>query len=180
MGSGPCRRTAWSSPCPRRSRSRCCATSRGTSGRRGRRCPQDAAAPGRADREGLGGRARHRTGRPARQGPDRVGWRQRGGIGGLAGLLADRWDEVEADFQHYYRLDLRREAHDAGCRRLWALINGLPGDAAIHRHGTWSRTDEIAALRSSAKRLWGVLLAGVGDQAAARRDRDPHPDRPVA
>lgn len=57
---------------------------------------------------------------------------------GLAYLLFEQWDEVEADFQRYYRIDLRTEVlkvtrGEATLRRLGALILGLPAESALWR-----------------------------------------------
>lgn len=38
---------------------------------------------------------------------------------------------AEADFQRYYKLDLRAEISHTGCRRLLALVRALPEDAAV-------------------------------------------------
>lgn len=59
-------------------------------------------------------------------------------MSGLAFVLTERWDECEADFQRYYQLDLNDEAEDTSPRRLAALVDGLPPEAAIHRDGVWS------------------------------------------
>lgn len=57
-----------------------------------------------------------------------------GEITGLARFLSEHWDAVEADFQHHYGMDLRRVlwVERVGCRRLLALLEGLPlGSASV-------------------------------------------------
>jgi len=68
-----------------------------------------------------------------------------GGIAGLAQLVAERWDPIEADFQRYYTKSLpeacygHRGSGEAGhsgrfsLRRIKALIAGLPQDSALAR-----------------------------------------------
>lgn len=64
-------------------------------------------------------------------GPRRCVRPRRGGILGLVGVLTSHWDACEADFQRFYRLDLRKEVESESPRRLWALVNNLPPDAAV-------------------------------------------------
>lgn len=42
---------------------------------------------------------------------------------------------LEADFQRYYGIDLDAEFDSLGCRRMFVLFDGLPGDAAVWRQG---------------------------------------------
>lgn len=51
----------------------------------------------------------------------------------LAGFLRERWELVEADFQRFYGLDLRREVRRASVRRLKVLVTGLPPEAVCWR-----------------------------------------------
>lgn len=93
-----------------------------------------------------------------------------------------RWNLVEADFQRFYRIDLRHEARTAGCRRLFALLVGLPEDAAVWREemGGWSRQDELAAVAVEATDFWGRVLAqmwGAKDHELPDPVRIEHPDR---
>jgi len=50
---------------------------------------------------------------------------------------------LEADFQHYYRLDLRYEFHHTSSRRVWVLVQGLPPDAAVWRRDGFAPTEEL-------------------------------------
>lgn len=75
--------------------------------------------------------------------------RDAGGIAGLAVALQDHWGAVEADFQHYYRLDLRDEVEATAMRRVWALIHWLPPDAALRRAASELDVVETAPKRVS-------------------------------
>lgn len=63
------------------------------------------------------------------------------------------FEAVEADFQSYYRLDLRQVLWGPdpyGVRRIHALVTGLPPDGAMIRDMAydgqeWSVTDELLA-----------------------------------
>lgn len=67
-------------------------------------------------------------------------------------------------------------------RRLWALVQGLPRDAAVWREdiGGWSMQDELAAAQVEVTDQWGRILAqawGVKRQALPEPVRLDHPDR---
>jgi hypothetical protein len=89
--------------------------------------------------------------------------------------------------QHYYRLDLRTEYESAGCRRLWALVSGLPPDAAVRRDGkVWTTREELAArhielerglLRLIAQAL-GVKFTGPPPEPIRHPDRATEDDQP--
>lgn len=88
---------------------------------------------------------------------------------------------LEADFQHYYRLDLRHEVITAGCRRLWALVRGLPPDSALRRDGRmWTQANEIAAVALERADVWGWRLttATKAFKRVPEMPRFDHPDRP--
>lgn len=56
-------------------------------------------------------------------------------------------------------MDLRHAIVSTGCRRLWALVRGLPVDAAVHRDGKlWSQADELAAVAIERADVWGWRL----------------------
>jgi hypothetical protein len=88
---------------------------------------------------------------------------------------------VEADFQRFYGLDLRDEVKRSGCRRLWALIESLPPDAATWRVDLrgWSLADELAAQQIETVDLWGRLTfqALHGLLAGKRPKQMPDPIR---
>jgi hypothetical protein len=59
----------------------------------------------------------------------------------------------------FYGLDLRREIETMGVRRLFALVQGLPLDAATWREErTWTQRDELAALQVELTDVWGRLI----------------------
>lgn len=63
---------------------------------------------------------------------------------------------LEADFQRFYRLDLRDPIPP---RRLWALIQGLPPDAAVWREEmAWTPQQELMATTIEVIDLWGRRL----------------------
>ena len=100
---------------------------------------------------------------------------------------------LEADFQHYYRLDLRREYHDTSCRRVYALVMGLPPEAAVwrqhsftpteeflvqllERHDEWARTHLQALLHHKRVTLpaeFHMLRPGEDEKSASRVETDP-------
>lgn len=97
-------------------------------------------------------------------------------------MLTERWALVEADFQRYYRLDLRRELNATGVRRLLALIEGLPVDAAVWREDKpgWTQADELAALQIEMADMWGRILAMCLGAKSGKLPKPPqltHPDR---
>lgn len=50
--------------------------------------------------------------------------------------MVGQWDQLEADFRRFYRLDLREclwGREWLGCRRLWALMAALPAESAFQR-----------------------------------------------
>lgn len=85
-------------------------------------------------------------------------------------------------------MDLRFEYPGIPCRRLWALIDGLPPTAAVRRDGrVWLTEHELAArhmeqstglLRLIAQSL-GVKFQGPGPEPVKHPDRTtaPAPDR---
>jgi len=70
------------------------------------------------------------------------------------GFVADNFDELEADFQREYGIDLREALYGedrVGGRRLTALINGLSPDSATMRKVNsggrqWGGTEEMLAV----------------------------------
>lgn len=68
-------------------------------------------------------------------------------------FVAENIDELEADFQREYGIDLRDALfgeNAIGVRRLSALINGLPADSATMRKVTsggqqWGQVEELLA-----------------------------------
>lgn len=77
--------------------------------------------------------------------------------------LTDEWGALEADFQRFYGLDLRRLlwVEGVGCRRLWDLISGLPDGSAFQR-ALQSKPPQVVApkaghggWRSLARRMTG-------------------------
>lgn len=81
-----------------------------------------------------------------------------GGIRGLAGVLADRWELVEADFQRFYGLDLRAEFARQPLRRVSALVSGLPADAVTWRQDGWPVGDELLATLIEVTDSWSRAL----------------------
>lgn len=89
--------------------------------------------------------------------------------------------------EHYYRKDLRVEIGSMGCRRMWALIEGLPLDSAVRRNGkTWTTERELAArqidqdaslLRIIAEAL-GVKFRGPAPEPIRHPDRATGNDAP--
>jgi hypothetical protein len=88
---------------------------------------------------------------------------------------------LEADFQHYYTMDLRVQVGVSGCRRLWALVRGLPVDAAVWRDGKhWTQRDELAAIGIERADIWGHRLTMASRAFKGRIPEMPqieHPDR---
>jgi hypothetical protein len=78
-------------------------------------------------------------------------------------------------------IDLRHEIDVTGCRRLWALIRGLPVDAAVRRDGKlWTQEMELHATALERADVWGHRLA-VASRAFKKVPEMPkfeHPDRP--
>jgi hypothetical protein len=103
----------------------------------------------------LGSRPRRRPrSRTDRKSPRRIR-ADRGGIRSLGRIVDERWNAVEADFQRFYGLDLRTNIVDAGVRRIWALVEGLPPDAAVWREDSPFVTRDPAS-------LLGLLVEEVG------------------
>lgn len=77
-------------------------------------------------------------------------------------------------------MDLRHALQQSGCRRLWALVRGLPVDAALWRDGRrWTQADELAAIAIERGDIWGHRLA-VASRAFKRVPEMPpieHPER---
>lgn len=46
-------------------------------------------------------------------------------------------------------------------RRLWALVQGLPPDAATQRNRGWTQADELAATQMELLDVWGRNLTQV-------------------
>src|SRR5919199_1600183 len=79
-------------------------------------------------------------------------------------------------------MDLRREFATAGCRRLLALTQGLPPDAAWRREGKqWTSDMELAAALIEQMDRWGqafvALMCGKKAQVPAPLKLD-HEGRP--
>lgn len=91
---------------------------------------------------------------------------------------------VEADLQHHYGLDLRDEFDEAGCRRLWVLVNGLPPDAATWRVDgqQWTTLHELLALNAEVTDRWGLANAQLKStkKLNAKPLRVPRPSDPRA
>lgn len=79
-----------------------------------------------------------------------------GGIYGLIQLLAERWGLAEADFARYYGHDLRQLINTTGARRIWALVRGLPRDAALWREDVpgWTQAHELQAAQIEVTDAW--------------------------
>lgn len=78
-------------------------------------------------------------------------------------------------------MDLRVEVDRLGVRRLWALVNGLPRDAAVWREETqWSWERELAAALIEVHDMWGrnlALLSGAKKKSLPKPIRVPRPGR---
>lgn len=78
-------------------------------------------------------------------------------------------------------MDLRVEVGVSGCRRLWALVRGLPVDAAVWRDGKrWTQADELAAIAIERADVWGHRLTVASRAFKGRIPEMPrieHPDR---
>lgn len=72
--------------------------------------------------------------------------------------MAERWEPLEADFQRFFHLDLRFEVERTGARRLCALVEGLPADAAVWRDDGFTRGEELAAIAVERADAWGKAL----------------------
>lgn len=75
----------------------------------------------------------------------------------------------------------------AGCRRLWALIAGLPPDSAFRRQGrVWTQAHELAAVGIERAEHWGSALVQMSGRVLKDGAKPPpgiqitHPDRPEA
>lgn len=78
--------------------------------------------------------------------------------------MLERWDAVEADFQHYYGLDLREQVQAETPRRLLALVRGLPFDSATWRRDGFSRLEELLTVQTELTVTW---LRGIYGTTAA-------------
>jgi len=82
---------------------------------------------------------------------------------GLVAHMSEDWGVIEADFQRFYGLDLRRVlwVDRVGVRRLWDLIAGLPPESAF-QHSLSSKPKPVAdgdvrsGVREVLKRMSGV------------------------
>jgi hypothetical protein len=78
-------------------------------------------------------------------------------------------------------MDLRVEVGVSGCRRLWALVRGLPVDAAVWRDGKhWTQADELQAIAIERSDIWGHRLTVALRAFKGRVPEMPrieHPDR---
>jgi hypothetical protein len=82
---------------------------------------------------------------------------------------------VEADFQRFYQINLTDEFERIELRRLMALVNGLPRDAATWREEReeaerWTQTDELLAVMIEVTDMWSHLIF----KAAGGKLRKPH------
>lgn len=78
-------------------------------------------------------------------------------------------------------MDLRHEVLVTGCRRLWALIRGLPVDAAVRRDGKlWTQEMELQATAMEHADIWGrrLALASRAFKCVPEMPKFDHPDRP--
>lgn len=91
---------------------------------------------------------------------------------------------VEADFQRFYRLDLRDEIETAGPRRLWALVRNLPPESATHRAESLPPVEELLATLVERMDAWNEpqLMLALGQKRVIvpsrmriRRPSDPPP-----
>jgi hypothetical protein len=83
---------------------------------------------------------------------------------GLAVLLADHWNAIEADFARFYGLDLAAccfGPDQVGVRRLYALVSCLPPSSSLARRLEWSWDEE--------RELAAVLVELSHDIAASSR-----------
>lgn len=95
---------------------------------------------------------------------------------------------MEADFQHYYQLDLRREYLHTSCRRVFALIKGLPPGSAIWRKDSFPPVEEMLVQFIERHDEWShaLLMALLGHKRVAtpapfqilRPGEDEEPKRP--
>ena len=97
-----------------------------------------------------------------------------GGIAGLAQLLRQDFEPLEADFKRYYGEDLRTLCwgeNPWGVRRLLAHIRGLPSDSAWHRQrngefaGWTNDTEMLANAVDLLQMLLRVQIAANGGDA---------------
>jgi hypothetical protein len=79
--------------------------------------------------------------------------RERGGTASLGRYVEEHFEALEADFQRFYQLDLRRclwGAEAVGLRRLRSLIAGLPTESATKFKPpdpkAWTRDQQLLAL----------------------------------
>lgn len=83
---------------------------------------------------------------------------------GIATLLSEHWDAIDADFVRFYRLDLESACFGpshAGLRRLKALIGALPPESALARAMGWSWSDE--------REMTATLVELLHDQVTSSR-----------
>ena len=95
-----------------------------------------------------------------------------GGIRSLRAVLTDRWGAVEADFQRYYQLDLRREIRGSA-RRLWQLVSHLPQESATWRSKGWTQQEELTAMQIEVTHAGLLALAELKTKGKARLPREP-------
>lgn len=68
-----------------------------------------------------------------------------------------------------------------GCRRLWALITGLPPDCALARDGrAWTTAMELASRQIENESMWLAIVAkGLGMKKLPPLESIRHPARIV-
>lgn len=124
-------------------------------------------------------------------------WAFNGGIAGLAQVLKEDFEALEADFKRYYGEDLRMlcwGVNPWGVRRLLAHIKGLPIDSAWARtrqgeFAGWSNdTEMLATTVDMLQQLLRVTVAANGGDAPDfspvprpyKLDREPEPEHTIS
>ncbi len=103
-----------------------------------------------------------------------------GGILGLARLLREHGEAIEADLARFYGVDLRDLWRGRlTWRRLLALIRGLPADSALARaqagpDAAWGLTEHLLA-RLVDEIAWLTWLTANRDLKPGKRSRMPEP-----
>lgn len=97
-----------------------------------------------------------------------------GGIAGLAQVLTEDFDALEADFKRYYGEDLRAVCwgeNPWGARRIHSHVRGLPPDSALVRKRSrefagWSNdTEMLATAVDLLQQLVRITVAANGGDA---------------